>query len=1340
MTDKFYITRTLYDGEQIYTESELLASFEYIIVLAEPGAGKTELLGSMAKQLQTRRQSATGFRYLNPDNSNALVLDAFDEVSRVSPQGIFEIFAKAQATGAGKIVISSRSSEWDGTYTHNFEDFFGKNPKIVRLTAFNAEEQKQLFKNHVPNEDFTQFRNEVGRFELEPLLSNPVFLKLFADAYVESNRRFVDKSSIFEKAIEHLAKEVNPEVSQKGSEPFEKKIEFANEVFAKLLLSGSEGIALTDIASDRLYPRLASLVDSNLPIDCVLSTKLFKPGDREEQHLPVHKIVAEYSAARYLTQRIIHSSDSLSLPQCLAVIAPNATVRDELRGMLGWMAALGNDSIQEAIIKLDPYAVLANGDPSQLLPSSKLLLIQKLIDVAKENPSFRRGDFWRTFSTSGFFTPDVVNQLKPLLVGEDEHGDLRGLLLELLVGSAAIPHLVDELQQLMFDSENGYYIRSLASDCLLGIKERDYRADVEQLIADGGETSLKLAAHILETVGVEEFERALLLSFLRTCEYLYPRRMQSARNFRERYFIKKLISTLELPLVEWLLNELTLDLSCVCGKPVYSCECRNGVSKIAGSLLDHYFDLSEEPYDTAIIWQWLRNLHFHRQMGIKSRSVQELQQNDGLRQSIIQLAFGHETDSRVIADLQVDLFGSMGGHSGLCILEQDHRFIADIAFDTENVNLWSRFLAIHHFPQNKEDQGTNILRRHMHEQARLKPEFMKEWVRRNRIIATYRYEDRKRELRYSREWKRREREQANIHIENIKYVTENRELVESGKHWGCLDRFAWLTLDQPKEIETEFGDVSLVRNALMNCFDFIAPKVPNLRRLAELKCESKHIEVEIVLIAACLETWRAKGSLEGVSTQVLTALRTKTNFHYSALESEEQDALMDEVDRLLFPKIEDAEQFLREYVEPQLSSQECEHADVSWLKYQNVFKPLQKTLPVEWLHRFPHIETHTLHELFEMAVQFGDRAKLEGIIRQRCTDLMSNYTEHCDNKLKQVCIFWLVRAFYFLLEMPIALQWELLTQDKNTILTFSEYSGQMNRSEYKYWPVLSAEKVEALLLAFFDSWPQVDLPSTWGDHSPRGEQAYRFLSDVIWRIGDDSPDNALPILDRLIADNRFSDFESKLRSIRASVIRDKALSDFEAPSPQKIVALLDNNEVATVEGLRALLMQELQDYQADLNGSETTTKDIFYEKGERLGEVPATLRIADRMRLRLEGKGITVTPEHQLKDANRSDFTCSKTIGVQRRLLVAEVKGQWHKDLYNAASEQLYDRYSIHPNAEQQGIYLVLWFGHDEKVANRKNNKIKTAGELKKGIEDSMSTDLRGKVDVFVLDLSRSAQ
>jgi len=111
---------------------------------------------------------------------------------------------------------------------------------------------------------------------------------------------------------------------------------------------------------------------------------------------------------------------------------------------------------------------------------------------------------------------------------------------------------------------------------------------------------------------------------------------------------------------------------------------------------------------------------------------------------------------------------------------------------------------------------------------------------------------------------------------------------------------------------------------------------------------------------------------------------------------------------------------------------------------------------------------------------------------------------------------------------------------------------------------------------------------------------------------------------------------------------------------------------------------------------------------------------------------------------NDVEVVVSNTIGIlrtilktrSRRLLVVEVKGQWHRELYIAASKQLYDRYAKHPDAEQQGIYLVLWFGSDEKVAGKKNTKLETANDLKLSIENKMPVELRGVIDVFVLDLS----
>lgn len=92
-------------------------------------------------------------------------------------------------------------------------------------------------------------------------------------------------------------------------------------------------------------------------------------------------------------------------------------------------------------------------------------------------------------------------------------------------------------------------------------------------------------------------------------------------------------------------------------------------------------------------------------------------------------------------------------------------------------------------------------------------------------------------------------------------------------------------------------------------------------------------------------------------------------------------------------------------------------------------------------------------------------------------------------------------------------------------------------------------------------------------------------------------------------------------------------------------------------------------------------------------------------------------------------------INGSRRLLVTEVKGQWHDELYSVASAQLHERYSIHPDAEQQGVYLVIWFGSEEKVAGRKKHGITSAQELKVSIEEKVPPEL---INFFTHSISLS--
>lgn len=1341
MNSKFYLSRILRTTDnQEFNEPELLSvKNKVIIVLAEPGAGKSYLLDSLAKQIGVTKHTANIFIHSNEEKCASLVIDGFDELVKIDSSMVIKALVMAKNTSAERIILSSRSSEWFENYTHHCKTIFGEDPLLVYLKPFEEKEQKALFLHYYPQQNAEQFLDEADNIELTPLLANPLFIQLFSKSYVENNQRFENRYSAFKLAIEGLAKETNSSYSFGNNIlPALKKIELAEDIFTKLMLSGSEGVSLSDSASNRFYPHIATL-NSDVNIKQILSTQFFLPADGAEQHRPVHRIVAEYCAGSYLAKKLTSEVNPLSLRRILSIIAPNNIVRDELRGLFAWMAVLSeNQCIQDTLIDLDPYAILSNGDPALLLQASKIKLLSKLKELNQEDPFFRRSDIWRNFSISGFFTDDLIDELKDLLSLANYGGHLQGLLLELLADSSIISKLTNELKTIVHNISPEYkdsYIRRLAGECLAKTGSEVLRDTWEFLINTKDKSSLDIAANIMANSSDSYFQLNDYVQFLRLCAELYPTDHRIERVIGERLFIKQFIQKLSLNLVVPLLNEFSTNLSCTCQQK-YNCQCHIGISKIISMLLDRYFELSASPWEAETIWGWIKNLYFQKNITKEeSLSVKILSENGLLRKSIIKLAFENIFDKKEIHEIKMNCF-ELHNHSGLNFQPSDLRYVIDLAFATNNVELWSYFIVRHDY--YSKEKTSNPLRQYMRYQALQKPDFLCAWYRNNREHEKYYRNYRNSILRYNRKksYKEYNKKQRNICNKNIKYIQENRHLIESGKNFNTLLHFSEVVLFEPDKIIENFGDEQLVRNALYNCLDYIKPNIPNLSKLAELQCQSQTLYIEFILYASCLEILKRDGSLKNVPLEALKALRTNLSTYWIGMNSDELKWLKKEVNHCLFLHIDHVEQFLREYIEPQLACIDCKSTQVN-LIYDEEFKPLQNSLPLEWLEKFPNIKFNDLEVLLPLAAQFGNREKVKSLIHQRCEELLKIILTSQDRENKQKRDFWFVHAFY-LLDKDYEIFWQELVKDSESILILEKHFGVFG--DYPKWLTLSSKKIELILNTFIDQWQEVHLPRMYSSDSPASEKAYRFLDGLINQLGNDNIDDPIAVIDRLLQDARYTKFYSRLKSIRYHYLRKFSLQNFQAPTAEQIVHLLDKDEIISIENLRAVILEELQAYQNDLNGHDITTNSIFYH-GEinitnRVDENTATRHITERLRLRLENRQVIPIREGYMKDDNRCDIVFSKLINGKRKILPIEVKGQWHPQLYSAFDHQLNRLYTIHPDAEGQGIYLVLWFGSDEKVANRKKHGINSAEELYLNIQKQIPEELKHLMDIFVLNLA----
>lgn len=115
-------------------------------------------------------------------------------------------------------------------------------------------------------------------------------------------------------------------------------------------------------------------------------------------------------------------------------------------------------------------------------------------------------------------------------------------------------------------------------------------------------------------------------------------------------------------------------------------------------------------------------------------------------------------------------------------------------------------------------------------------------------------------------------------------------------------------------------------------------------------------------------------------------------------------------------------------------------------------------------------------------------------------------------------------------------------------------------------------------------------------------------------------------------------------------------------------------------------------------------------------------------------------PEAHVAADKEVDIACSA--GTLR--VPVEVKGQWHSELWRGADKQLDALYTPDWRAENQGIYLVLWFGDQQAANKRLRNPPRgmltpqTAEQLREILITGSKSAGEGRVDVFVLDLERA--
>ncbi len=918
MANLIYIPRHLVFDDKPILEHNILSLAKCVVIIAEPGAGKTSLLNRLATDLNTECLRAAVYR-TNPKSLTTLIIDSLDEVAKLDNAAIDDIIGKAYSSPTDHIILASRASEWDSVrYNGLIKDHSGQLPAMVRLLPFDEKEQQLYFNALAPNKSFKEFLYLVRKSEIESLLGNPLFLRLLVLSFIQDQKVFKSKKEIISDAIHRLAQEHNQNIPRIRLNS-DTKIELSEDIFSKLLLAGSTGISINEQTADRDFPFLHTVnkMDATQTLQ-ILDTGLFKQVDAISLHEPVHKVIAEYCAANYLAKRIANQLDNLTLKRCLSIIAPNQVVRDELRGVLAWLAALGNEEIQSAVIKLDPYAILSNGDPSQLFPSSKVKLMNRLRELSLTDPFFRWSDQFRDFSAKKFFTDDVTEHVREILLATNSSSHLKGLVLELLVTSEITNYLENELNAIMLDINANGNDRYFASKSLNCINNRNHIHAFDSLMEENSHTSLELIAGMIAEFGISKFDTPRSIAFFKALVIFFPTESYTNHRYGSALYIRKMVESFNLADTVLLLDQLTSSVTCICQtKKTFECKCKTAISKVIGFILDNFFEKAIPPFNAEQIWRWTMNLIFSgRPLSSRSsHSVSTLKSNNKLRQEIHQLAF-KSLSSREDVDAMSRNFYWSNFHSGLQFQADDKKAIIDHAFATRNFTLWESF-----FPQHlyfRQEDYSNEFRAYVRKQAYSDAEFTESWKKCDAVnklnFKTY---ERRTNRMVNRSQKKSEIAESQQDELTRKFFDDNRVVIESGRDWQSLNYFSYHYLYEPDKLDTLNCSSGLCERALSNCISFIEPSLPTLEEYGEKICLGNlPISVQI-LQAASAFIYKSKGSLHELSDSALQLLKASEGVPYFE-DAEEVAQLHAAITDQLFLSDPLGEKFARSFFEKQL--------------------------------------------------------------------------------------------------------------------------------------------------------------------------------------------------------------------------------------------------------------------------------------------------------------------------------------------------------------------------------------------------------------------------------------
>lgn len=1314
-------------------EAGLLALDGNNVVLGEPGMGKSELMRELGRRLGVK--PLTAIRFINARTpaklapaGKPLLIDGLDEaMSRGEGDAVDAILAQLEEAASPPFILSCRSREWQARSVTNLRRLYGAEPRLLTLEPFDRVEARAFLAAQHPSVDADYVLDHLAGHSLNEMYRNPLTLGLMGLVAETDSRLPATRAALFERVCNLVWPEHDDDRQDEGLAQLtqDEALDAAGAIAAGLLFAGAEAASAAGAAQvQQADVRLADL--ETLPkakaARAIFSSKLFHSVGPARAK-PIHRVIAEYLGARWLARR---APTPRAQRRVLAQLHGSGGVPASLRGLHAWLA-YHSPAMAERVIAADPYGVLRYGEVAALTPRLANCLFEALCALAQDDPYFRAAD-WDSTTAAGLMIPALKPRIDAIIASAASSAHLRSLLIEGLKGTPLAAQLADTLGTIVLSPERFYRERDDAAEALLPHRDRPWwQATIAALTNQGGYSAPRLARQVIQHIDADVSDDLLvatLFAELGMTSSPVPRRED--RRHTLRHFDRLLDAIPSARLVAVL--DLVTDYAELLGDKDW--ENAGEVADIVAKLIIRAIDegvigATEAP----AVWRWLGTIEgaprYHPD--IQTTLAERLAAQDELRRAIQAYVVTNDRrkDSLWVTEIYlerrlVQLVARPGdiiamlerlaaGDNKNPARRQDWKDLVRIACGPNGLDADVR-AAAEKFRRGDKPLGDFLRKLENPKKPAWKIKQEKATAQRNRKRKVA-FETTRRELAKVRE---------DLRAGELSAILRPAE--------AYLDRFDDLSSELPPgERLADWIGPDLRDDALFG-FESVLHRsdLPTPAQIADGLASGTIYNYCFPMMAGLYERMRSgKGVADLPEPLKLAALLLSHDDHGWGID-DEKEALRAALEAKVIPTPEARLAFARLWIEPALAARNEHIVGLYMIARVPEWQATAAVLGAEWLTTFLNAPDGIEMGLVDCLTYSGALDALRDVAEARAATVSRNF-EHM--------LSWLA--------IDVLVRFEVVRPNLAGIGANHPYFIWFLRNRLQFEPrggmlPLKVAQAEWIIAEFRGQWPHAMLQGIGGGNT-NDYDASDFLRALISRIADDTSIEAARAMARLVAGPADS-YAELIRHMAAEQRQKRAEEDFSALAPADLAALLDDGPPGNIEDLKALAREEMEVAQRKLIGDDLDSVVEFWnDKGIPRDENRCRDRLAAMIGPELARYDVQRITEADMPQTKRADLAFAR--GMMQ--LPIEVKGQWHSEVWDAATGQLDIQYLIDWRSEQRGIYCVLWFG-DLPSATKRRLKAhpdglaspQSAEEMRKMLIDRIPQARRALIDVVVLDLT----